>query len=72
MAMARLLGSIVRPPPFILLRKPRFVLFIQQGGDFLAGAGDGELQRFVDMNIPLGHALSGMAQERPDREFGEA
>lgn len=62
----------LRRLPLFLLRKRRLVLFIKHRGDFLAGAGCGELQGLIDVNIALGHTLSGMAKEGPDRQFREA
>jgi len=55
----------------MLLREHCFVV-IQQRRDFFAGPADSEFQRFIDMNVTLGNALGGVAEERPDREFGEA
>jgi hypothetical protein len=42
------------------------------GRDFLAYPRRGQLERFVDVDIDLGHASRGVTQERGDRQLGEA
>ena len=45
---------------------------IQQRGNFFARPRRGEFERLVDVNIALGDAPGGVAEERGNRQLGKA